>query len=188
MTKKKCDKTKRYVAIDFEKLDTIPNSVCSIGLAVIENNKITDTFYSLVCPPSKNENYYCVNTHGLHYKDVKNAPKFPEVWKKVDKLIDDCPIIAHNFGVERGCINACNETWGTNNDYDFICTLALSRKYLKELPSKGLDLVCEALDYDMGTHHNALDDAIAAAEVFIRIKKKFKLKDGEREQLFAKRK
>ena len=65
------NKNNRYVAIDFEKLDTMPISVCSIGLAVIENNKITDTFYSLVCPPSKNENYYCVNTHGLHYNDVK---------------------------------------------------------------------------------------------------------------------
>ena len=41
MAIKKYDKTKRYVAIDFEKLDTMPISVCSIGLAVIENNKIT---------------------------------------------------------------------------------------------------------------------------------------------------
>ena len=36
----KTKKNNRYVAIDFEKMDTIPNSVCSIGLAVIENNKI----------------------------------------------------------------------------------------------------------------------------------------------------
>ena len=50
-------KKNRYVAIDFEKLDTLPVSVCSVGIAVIENNKIVDTFYSLVCPPSKNENY-----------------------------------------------------------------------------------------------------------------------------------
>ena len=48
-------KNNRYVAIDFEKLDTLPSSVCSVGVAVIENNQITDTFYSLVCPPSKNK-------------------------------------------------------------------------------------------------------------------------------------
>ena len=175
----KTKKNNRYVAIDFEKLDTIPISVCSIGLAVIENNKITDTFYSLVCPPSKNENYYCVNTHGLHYKDVKNAPKFPQVWKKVDKIINGCPVIAHNYGVERGCINACNEYYETEYNYNYICTLALSRKYLSDLPSKGLDLVCEALNYKMGYHHNALDDAIASAEVFLRIKDKFNLKDED---------
>lgn len=175
MSRKK--KNNRYVAIDFEKMDTLQSSVCSIGVAVIENNKITDTFYSLVCPPTKNENYYCVQTHGLRYKDVKNAPKFNEIWKKVDKMIDGSPVIAHNFGIERGCINACNEEYDTDYSYEYICTLALSRKYLSDLPSKGLDLVCEALDYKMGHHHNALDDAIASAEVFLRIKDKFKLKD-----------
>ena len=172
-------KNNRYVAIDFEKLDTLPSSVCSVGVAVIENNQITDTFYSLVCPPSKNENYYCVQTHGLHYKDVKNAPKFPQVWNKVDKIINGCPVIAHNYGVERGCINACNEYYETEYNYDYICTLALSRKYLSDLPSKGLDLVCEALNYKMGYHHNALDDAIASAVVFLRIKDKFNLKDED---------
>ena len=172
-------KNNRYVAIDFEKLDTLPSSVCSVGVAVIENNQITDTFYSLVCPPSKNENYYCVQTHGLHYKDVKNAPKFPQVRKKIDKIITGCPVIAHNYGVERGCINACNEYYETEYNYDYICTLALSRKYLSDLPSKGLDLVCEALNYKMGYHHNALDDAIASAEVFLRIKDKFNLKDED---------
>jgi DNA polymerase-3 subunit epsilon len=172
----------RYVAIDFEKLDTIPSSICSVGLAVIENDKITKTFYSLICPPSKNENYYCVQTHGLHYKDVKNAPKFPEIWKKIDKVIGDSPIIAHNFGVERGCINACNEYYDTDYNYEYICTLALSRKYLNELPNKGLDMVCEALNYKMGYHHNAKDDAIASAEVFLRIKNKFNLKDEDIER------
>ena len=172
-------KKNRYVAIDFEKLDTLPVSVCSVGIAVIENNKIVDTYYSLVCPPSKNENYYCVQTHGLHYKDVKNAPTFPQIWKKIDKIIGKSPLIAHNYGVERGCINACNEYYDTDYKYEYICTLSLSRKYLPKLESKGLDLVCEALNYNMGEHHNALDDAIASAEIFIRLKEKFKLKDED---------
>lgn len=177
----------RYAVIDFEKMDTDPTSACSVGVAIIENDKITDTFYSLICPPTRNENYYCCLTHGLCYNDVKDAPKFKEVWEKVDKMIDGSPIIAHNYGTERGIINACSEEFDTNNDYDFICTLALSRKYMPHLQSKSLDLVCEALNYKMGVHHNAKDDAVATAEAFIRIKNKFKLKDEQREQLFARR-
>ena len=170
-------KNNRYVAIDFEKLDTLPSSVCSVGVAVIENNQITDTFYSLVCPPSKNENYYCVQTHGLHYKDVKNAPKFPQVWKKVDKMIKGCPIIAHNVGFEKSCINACNETFDTPNDYTYIDTLKLARKYLKSLTNHKLDTVCESLNIKLKHHHNAADDAKACGEIFIKLKKKFKLND-----------
>jgi DNA polymerase-3 subunit epsilon len=172
-------KKNRYVAIDFEKMDTLPESVCSIGGAVIENDKIVKTFYYLVCPPSKNENYYCVKTHGLHYNDVKNEPTFDKIWEKIDKIIDGATLIAHNFGTERGCINACNEYYDTNYNYEYICTLALSRKYLKNLPSKGLDIVCEALNYKMDYHHNAKDDAIASAEVFLRIKHKFNLNDND---------
>lgn len=180
----KKDDIHRYVAIDFEKLDTMPFTVCSVGVAVIENDKITDTFYSLVCPPTKSENYYCVKTHGITYDMVKNSPSFEEVWKKIDKMIGGSPLVAHHYGVERGIINACNEEFGTNNNYKYICTLSLTKKYLPHLKSKSLDMVCEALNYNMGTHHNALDDAIAAAEAFIRIKKKFKLNDEQRESFF----
>lgn len=178
------NKKYKYVALDFEKMDTMPFSVCSVGVAVIENDKIKDTFYSLICPPTKSENWYCTQTHGLHYEDVENAPIFPDVWKKIDKIIGNNPIITHNYGVEKGCIRACNEYYGTNYSYNFICTLSLSRKFLPTLPSKSLDLVCEALDYHMGTHHNALDDAVASAEIFIRLKNKYGIKDEEREKYY----
>jgi DNA polymerase-3 subunit epsilon len=177
MSKKK--KNNRYIALDFEKMDTIPVSVCSVGLAVYENGELIDTFYSYICPPTKNENWYCCNTHGIHYDDVKDSPTFPEVWEKIDKIIGDSPVICHNFGTERSCIKACNEYYGTDYQYNFICTLAMSRDYLSFLPSKGLDFVCNSLNYYMGTHHNALDDAKACGEVFFRIKKKFNLNEND---------
>ena len=165
----------RYVAIDFETMTTWRASVCSVGLAVIENGKITDTFYSLVCPLSKEENYYCCQTHGLKYKDVKDSPKFDEIWGIIDKeYIKGSPLIAHNAPFEKSCINACNETFDTNSDYKYIDTLKLSRKYLNKLEKHTLDAVCEALHCKLKHHHNALDDAKACAEVFIKLGKKHK--------------
>ncbi len=168
-------KKDRYVAIDFETMTTWRASVCSVGLAVIENGKIVDTFYSLVCPLSKDENYYCCLTHGLKYKDVKDSPKFDEIWEKIDKeYIKGSPLIAHNAPFEKSCINACNETFDTNNDYEYIDTLKLSRKYLSKLEKHTLDVVCEALHCKLKHHHNALDDAKACAEIFIKLGKKHK--------------
>ena len=174
---KKYKESNRYVALDFETMDTWRATVCSLAVVIIEDNKIVDKFYSLVCPPSKNENPYCVMTHGLHYKDVENAPDFPTVWKKVDKMIKGCPIIAHNVGFEKSCINACNETFDTPNDYTYIDTLKLARKYLKSLTNHKLDTVCENLNIKLRHHHNAADDAKACGEIFIKLKKKFKLND-----------
>ena len=92
-------------------------------------------------------------------------------------MIKGCPIIAHNVGFEKSCINACNETFDTPNDYTYIDTLKLARKYLKSLTNHKLDTVCENLNIKLKHHHNAADDAKACGEIFIKLKKKFKLND-----------
>jgi DNA polymerase-3 subunit epsilon len=160
----------RFVAIDFETLNTNRYSVCSVGLVVIENNEITNKKSFKVCPPTKEESYYCVQTHGIHYRDVKNSPLFPTVWKYVDEIIDGCPVIAHNIGFERSCINACNEVYNTNYSYSFIDTLVLSKKFLN-LRKNTLDAVCESINYNLNHHHDALADALACANVFLYFKR-----------------
>jgi DNA polymerase-3 subunit epsilon len=167
----------RYVALDFETLEHWRASVISIGCVVFEDGRITDEFYSLVCPPTKLEEYHCVMTHGLHYKDVKDSPTFPEVWKRIDEMIGDSPIIAHNVAFEKSCINACNEEFGTNNKYIYIDTLKLSRKYLNNLRNHKLDSICRHLGVRLKNHHNALDDARACGEVYTKIREKYLLND-----------
>lgn len=164
-------KKNRYVVLDFETLDTWRASVCSVGCVVIEKGEITDEFYSLVRPPLMFENKYCVDVHGIHYRDVKNSPSFPEVWEKVDRMIDGCPIVAHNAGFEKSCINACAEEFGTNNEYTYIDTLRLSREILTECKNHKLDTICDKLDVELKQHHNALEDARATAECFIKLMK-----------------
>lgn len=167
----------RFAAIDFETLEHWRASVCSLSCVIFENGKIVDEFYSLVCPPTKNEEWHCVQTHGLHYKDVEKSPSFPEVWEKVDKMIGDSPIIAHNAPFEKSCLNACNEEFGTKCDYKFIDTLKLSRENLKELYNHRLDTVCNKLKIKLKHHHNALDDARACGEVYLKIKEKYLIND-----------
>lgn len=164
---------KRFVALDFETMDSMRSTVCAVGVCVFEEDKIVDTFYSLICPPSKAENKYCVRLHGIHYRDVKDAPDFPTIWEKINnEYIKDSPIVIHNISFERTCINECKEFFGTKNEYNYIDTLKLSRKKLK-LPKNTLDKVCRKLNVKLRHHHNALDDAKACGEVFIKIREKF---------------
>lgn len=170
LNKKKMLNENRYVAIDFETMSYWRASVCSIGIAVIEGGKIVDTFYTLVCPTTKDESYYCVNVHGIHYNMVRNSPKFSEIWGYIDEnYIKGSTLIAHNVGFERSCINACAEEYGTNSDYNYIDTLKMSRKQINGLSSYALDSVCESLNYRLVNHHNALDDAKACANIFIKL-------------------
>ena len=45
----------RFVALDFETLSTWRASVCAVGCAVFENDKLVDKYYTVVCPPSKDQ-------------------------------------------------------------------------------------------------------------------------------------
>ena len=170
-------RNKRYVAIDFETMDTMRSSVCSVAIVVIENNKIVDEYYSLIKPNTKYENPYCVKVHGLRYKECAKFPTFPEIWEIVDKKINGATLIAHNAPFEKSCINACHEEFGTENKYEYIDTLKLSRTYLTELNNHKLNTVCDKLGVKLEHHHNALDDAEACANIFIKLNKKFKLND-----------
>lgn len=44
-----------FVAIDFETANQQPSSVCSVGVVMVRNGQIADTFYSLIQPEP---NYY----------------------------------------------------------------------------------------------------------------------------------
>ena len=41
----------KFVAIDFETANTSELGICSVGIAVFENNQLADTYYSLIRPP-----------------------------------------------------------------------------------------------------------------------------------------
>lgn len=46
---------KDFAAIDFETANNQRSSVCSVGLVIVRDGEITDTFYSLINPEP---NYY----------------------------------------------------------------------------------------------------------------------------------
>lgn len=164
----------RFVAIDFETLESWRASVISIGIAVIEDNCIVDTFYTNVCPPTMNESYHCVKVHGLHYRDVKNCPKFDKVWEMInEKYIQGSPLIAHNVSFEKSCIKECGEVFGTQAKYKYYDTLAISRKYINKIRNYKLDTVSAFVRYKLRHHHNALEDAKACANIFIYFNKKY---------------
>lgn len=167
----------RYAAVDFETLDTWRATICQLSCVIFEDGKIVEEYETYICPPSKNENKYCLDTHGIRYKDVENAPTFDEIWPKVHEMIGDSPVISHNAPFERSCLKACNEEFGTPCDYKFIDTLTLSRKLLKKLYNHKLDTVCRYLGVRLKRHHDALEDARACGQVYLKLKERFLLTD-----------
>ena len=71
---------KNFAAIDFETANQCRSSVCSVGVVVVRDGKVTDKFYSLIYPHPYFFSYWNTRVHGLTLEDVADAPEFPDVW------------------------------------------------------------------------------------------------------------
>ena len=80
---------KDFAAIDFETANNERTSVCSVGVIIVRNGEIVDSFYSLIQPEPNYYNYWCTQVHGLTEEDTEDAPIFPEVWKQIVPLLPD---------------------------------------------------------------------------------------------------
>ncbi|MBR5720309.1 MAG: 3'-5' exonuclease [Bacteroidales bacterium] len=156
---------KDFAAIDFETANYERTSVCSVGVVIVRNGEIVDSFYSLIQPEPNYYNYWCTEVHGLCHKDTDDAPVFPYVWKKIEPLIEGLPLVAHNKKFDEGCLKAVFRCYQMDYpDYQFFCTCRASRKHFgKLLPNHQLHTVAEACGYHLENHHHALADAEACA-------------------------
>ena len=156
---------KDFAAIDFETANYERTSVCSVGVVIVRNGEIVDSFYSLIQPEPNYYNYWCTEVHGLCHKDTDDAPVFPYVWKKIEPLIEGLPLVAHNKTFDEGCLKAVFRCYQMDYpDYQFFCTCRASRRHFgKLLPNHQLHTVAEACGYHLENHHHALADAEACA-------------------------
>lgn len=93
-----------FAAIDFETANECPSSVCSVGVVVVREGEIVDSFYSLIHPEPEYYKWFCRQVHGLGPDDTDDAPVFPFVWEKIEPLIEGLPLVAHNSRLTRAVL------------------------------------------------------------------------------------
>lgn len=161
---------KDFAAIDFETANYERTSVCSVGVVIVRDGMIVDSFYSLIQPEPNYYKYWCTQVHGLCREDTVNAPIFPDVWAKIEPLIEGLPLVAHNRPFDESCLKAVFRCYQMDYpDYEFYDTLTASRRLLPDLENHQLDTVAAACGYPMEHHHDALADAEACAHIAIKL-------------------
>lgn len=155
---------KDFAAIDFETANSERSSVCSVGVVIVRNNEIVNSFYSLINPEPNYYNYWCTKVHGLTSRDTDDAPVFPEVWKQIAPLVEGLPLVAHNSPFDESCLKAVFRVYQMDYpDYKFYDTLSMARRTMKGLENHQLHTVAATCGYQLDNHHHALADAEACA-------------------------
>ena len=152
-----------FVAIDFEIADYGRDSACAVGLVRVEGGKITKRATHLLRPPRREFAFTYI--HGLTWRDVKDAPSFPELWPELEPLFEGASfLVAHNAGFDRSVLRACLREAGLPEPVQpFKCSVRLA-KSLWGLRSAALPDVCSHLGIKL-KHHDAGSDAEACARI-----------------------
>ncbi|POS02114.1 DNA polymerase-3 subunit epsilon [Flavobacterium croceum DSM 17960] len=154
-----------FTAIDFETAQGYRWSICQVGLIRVEKGIITKELNILVQPPN---NYYWsrfTDIHGISSQDTFKSPTFDVVWNQIEPYITNENVIAHNgFGFDFPVLSNTLEYYGFSTpEYNKFCTYKIYKSNLADL--------CMEHKIPLN-HHDALSDAKACAELFLRYLKK----------------
>jgi len=147
--------------------------IIEIGAIALERDLFVEEFHSLVAvkrsiaPEAK-------RIHGITEDMLCGQPRTEQVMPLFHRFIGDSLLIAHcaEFDMRFIGIEFARLKLGLRNA--FCCTLEIGRKLLPELPRHDLKTLYRAL-YGKSPNrlHRALDDARAAAEVWVKLSRSF---------------
>jgi len=151
-----------FTAIDFETAHA--QFPCEIGLSLVENGVVIETKSWLIKPACfPYMNYWNQKVHGISSADLVNARTFEELWPELQPFLQDRIVVAHNAAFDMGVLRAALAHYDLAvPNMEYFCSVTLSRKVWKQLPSHSLGALCE-FHHIRFNHHRAGDDACACA-------------------------
>lgn len=151
-----------FTAIDIETATSNQASICQIGLVRVLNGTIVSRESILIQPPGNeySARHSCI--HGIHALMTKDKPFFHEVWDYIKEELSTTLLVAHNASFDISALYSALEYCNLKApEFNYECTYRLTNLKLSEL--------CDALEICLTNHHDALADASACAEAYIKL-------------------
>lgn len=150
----------KYAVIDLEttgfgKTDRI----VEIGVVVIDpaTGEIVDEFDTLLNP---GRDIGATHVHGITATMVESAPTFEEIAGALTRVLGGNILVAHNLPFDKRFLMQEFDRAGIQVDPGAgLCTLKLS--------GEKLSIACERRGIDIESHHRALSDARASAQILL---------------------
>ena len=165
-----------FDAIDVETANADRSTICQIGIVHVRDGQIRDRWVSLVDPEDWFDDWN-VDIHGISEETVRGAPTLPELHGELrDRL--GAPVVVSHTSFDRVAIERAMEKYNLGRpQLTWLDSAKVVRRAWPDRYSRsgyGLALVA----HDLGIvfrHHDALEDATAAAEIVIRASKEIGL-------------
>ncbi|MDP3538877.1 MAG: exonuclease domain-containing protein [Azonexus sp.] len=162
-----------YTVFDTETTGLEPSNgdeIIQIGAARIVNNRLLrqEVFDQILDPerPLKPES---IPIHGITEDMVRGQPNIDVVLPAFHAFCEDTVLIAHNAAFDMRFLQLKEERCGIKFAQPVLDTLLLSAVIHPNQESHKLDVILDRLGIIIDKRHNALADALATGEVFLKL-------------------
>ncbi|MDP3440456.1 MAG: exonuclease domain-containing protein [Azonexus sp.] len=162
-----------YTVFDTETTGLEPSKgdeIIQIGAARIVNSRLLhqEVFDQIIDPecPLKPAS---IPIHGITEDMVRGKPTIDLVLPSFYAFCEDTVLIAHNAAFDMRFLQLKEERTGIKFSQPVLDTLMLSAVVHPNQESHKLDVILERLGIQIGSRHNALEDALATATVFLKL-------------------
>lgn len=157
----------RFAAIDVETANPNMASICQVGVAVFENDKLDTEWQSLVDPEDYFDDFNS-SIHGIEAHHVENAPTFPAIAAELFEILEHQPVIAHTHFDRTAISQTCRKNGIISPRLQWLDSARVARRAWPQFAVKGYGLanICRHIGYTF-QHHDALEDAKAAGQVML---------------------
>ena len=156
-----------FNAIDVETANQHKWSICQIGICSVRNGEILDQWETLINPEAdfKPKN---MEIHGIQEDDVKNAPTLPEIYSEVRNRVDGS-VLVHHSSIDKTAFDQAASRYQLEPlPVTWLDTEKVARTAWPGPTRGGYDLETLTNRFDIQfQHHNAVEDARAAALIML---------------------
>ena len=157
-----------FCAIDVETADSWPGSICQIGIVAVSDGQIARKWSTLV-DPEGSFSPFNIRIHGITPDSVQGAPTLPAVHPRLCRYLDDAVIVSHT-SFDRGALTKACGRYGLHVPRGrWLDSARVARRaWPDELAGRGYGLKQVAAHLGIRfRHHDALEDARAAAQIIL---------------------
>lgn len=156
-----------FVAIDVETANPDMASICQVGVVHFQDGHYIKEWVSYIDP----EDYFDMvnrSIHGIDEKTVAGSPNFKEASKILFKLLNNRIIVCHTHFDRVALKQACEKSDIVFPNSTWLDSARVARRTWSQFARSGYGLknICKNLGYEF-KHHDALEDAKAAAHILI---------------------
>jgi DNA polymerase-3 subunit epsilon len=165
---------KPLAIVDIETTGASPafNRILEIAVIKLENGKITERFNTVIDP----EEYIqptILSLTGITEQEIKKAPTFLDIHKKLEELLAGSIFVAHNVRFDYGFIKNEFKRLNVKFDAECLCTVKLSRELYPKHKRHDLSSIINRFDFTCESRHRAMPDALVLVDLITQCAKVF---------------